>query len=90
MEIISWLHTNSGAIAGIAAIIIAGATVMLAIITRRYARTTKEHLRLTNNILDENRQMHIDAQKPDIAIRLFTVIGQTGSITVVNRRWHSL
>lgn len=40
-----------------------GATVVLAVITWRYVR-------LTRDILEENRQMRLDAQKPEIAIYL--------------------
>ena len=58
MGFIGWLNSNSGAITGIAAMITAGATVVLVGITAFYAWVT--------------RRMHIDAQKPDIAIRLLS------------------
>lgn len=54
-------------------LIAAGATVVLAIITWRYVR-------LTNDILEENRQMRIDAQKPDIAIRLHPHTNELGDM----------
>ena len=83
-----WFNSNSGAITGMAAmitalfgVIAAGATAVLAIITRRYVHLTKNYVRLTNDILDEHRQMRIDAQKPEITIRLVSVIGQRGSIS---------
>ena len=51
-------------------IITAGATVVLAVITWRYVRLTKDYVRLTRQALEENRQMRLDAQKPQIAIYL--------------------
>ena len=63
MEIINWLNSTSGAITGIAAMITALATVVLVGITGFYAWVTKK-------MLEENRQMRIDAQKPEIAIYL--------------------
>ena len=45
------------------------ATVTLAIITWRYARHTKDYVSLTREILEENRQMRLDALRPKI--RLF-------------------
>ena len=60
MEVIIWLidglNGNAGAITGIATVVLVG-------ITGYYAWVTKK-------MLDENRQMRIDAQKPDIAIYL--------------------
>ena len=56
MEIIKWLNTNSGAITAIATVVLVG-------ITGFYAWVTKK-------MLEENRQMRIDAQKPEIAIYL--------------------
>lgn len=50
-----------------------GATVVLAIVTRHYVRLTRE-------ILEENRQMRIDAQKPKIAIRLLSSTNERGDI----------
>ena len=46
------------------------ATVTLAIITWRYARYTKDYVSLTREILEENRQMRLDAQKPDFVVYL--------------------
>ena len=46
------------------------ATVTLAIITWRYARHTKDYVSLTREILEENRQMRLDAQKPQISLFL--------------------
>ena len=46
------------------------ATVTLAIITWCYARHTKDYVSLTREILEENRQMRLDAQKTEIAIYL--------------------
>ena len=63
MEFITWLNSNSGAI-------IAFATVVLTVITWRYVRLTKDYVRLTRQALEENRQMRLDAQKPQIAIYL--------------------
>ena len=60
---VDWLNSNSGAITGIAAIITAIATVVLVGITGFYAWVTKK-------MLEENRQMRLDAQKPRIAIFL--------------------
>ena len=45
------------------------ATVTLAIITWCYARHTKDYVSLTREILEENRQMRLDALRPKI--RLF-------------------
>ena len=70
MGIISWLNSNSGAITGIAAMITAVATITLAIITWRYVRLTKDYVRLAKEALEENRQMRIDAQKPEIVVYL--------------------
>ena len=61
-------------------VIAAGATVVLAIITRRYVHLTEDYVRLTKDILEENRLMRIDAQKPDIAIRLFSFTNEYGDI----------
>ena len=47
-----------------------GATVVLAIITWRYVRLTKDYVRLTRDILGENQRMRLDTQKPIIAIYL--------------------
>ena len=62
MEVINWLidglNGNAGAITGIA-------TVVLVAITGYYARVTKK-------MLDENKQMRLDAQKPNIEIYLYT------------------
>ena len=69
MAVINWLNSNSGTITGIAAIITAFAAAVLVVITGFYAWVTKK-------MLEENRQMRIDAQKPDIAIRLFSVANQ--------------
>ena len=65
MEVIGWLNSNSGAI-------IALATVVLVFITGFYAWATK-------NILEENRQMRVDAQKPEINVDLcsYMVDGHT-------------
>ena len=49
-------------------IITAASTVVLAIITWRYVRLTKDYVRLTRDTLEGNRQMRLDAQKPEIAI----------------------
>ena len=56
------------------------ATVTLAIITWRYARYTKDYVSLTREILEENRQMRIDAQKPDISIRLLSFTNEHGNL----------
>ena len=56
MEVIDWLI-------GLASVITGIATVVLAVITRRYVR-------LTNSILEENRLMRLDAHKPEIAVSL--------------------
>ena len=71
MEIISWLNTNSGAIAGIGAMITALATVVLVIITGIYAYITKQ-------ILKESQQMRMDTQKPNIGIRLLSFTNESG------------
>ena len=63
MGIINWLDAHSGAIATISSVITGTATVVLAIITRRYVRVTK-------HILEENRLMRLEAHKPEIAISL--------------------
>ena len=63
MEVITWLNSNSGAITGIAAMITAFATAVLVVITGFYAWVTRK-------MLEENRQMRLDAQKPEIAIYL--------------------
>ena len=60
MELINWLNTNSGAI-------IAFATVVLVIITGFYAWVTKK-------ILEENRQMRLDAQEPEINVELYSYL----------------
>ena len=73
MEVTDWLNSNSGAITGIAALITAIATVVLVGITAFYAWVTKK-------MLEENRQMRIDAQKPDIVIRLFSFTNEYGNI----------
>ena len=70
MADINWII---GGITGIA-------TVTLAIITWCYARHTKDYVSLTREILEENRQMHLDAQKPDIAIRLLSFTNKHGDL----------
>ena len=65
MEVINWLNSNSGAI-------IALATIVLVCITGYYAWVTKK-------ILEENRQMRIDAQKPNIGIHL-RAVNKSGNI----------
>jgi len=47
-----------------------GAAVVLAVITWRYVRFTRNYVKLTKEILDENRRMRFDAQKPLMAIHL--------------------
>ena len=49
MEVITWLNSNSGAITGIAAMITAVATIVLAIITWRYVHLTNHLLKTTTN-----------------------------------------
>ena len=56
MEVITWLNSNSGAITAIATVVLVG-------ITGFYAWVTKK-------MLEENRQMRLDAQTPEIAIYL--------------------
>ena len=56
MGVITWLNSNSGAITAIATVVLVG-------ITAFYAWVTKK-------MLEENRQMRLDAQKPEIAIYL--------------------
>ena len=56
MEVITWLNTNSGAITAIATVVLVG-------ITAFYAWVTKK-------MLEENRQLRLDAHKPEIAIYL--------------------
>ena len=73
MEVINSLNTNSGAITGIAAMITAFATVVLVGITGFYAWVTKK-------MLEENRQMHLDAQKPQIAIYLLPDVRDETSV----------
>ena len=63
MEVIKWLDSHSGAITAIVGMITGTAAVVLAVITRRYVHLTRE-------ILEENRLMRLDAQKPEIAIYL--------------------
>ena len=57
------METIIGVITAIVGLITGGATVVLAVITWRYVR-------LTRDILEENRLMRLDAQKPEIAIYL--------------------
>ncbi len=57
------METIIGVIASIIGLITGGATVVLAVITWRYVRLTRE-------ILEENRLMRLDGQKPEIAIYL--------------------
>ena len=45
-------------------------TFLLVCITGYYAFLTSRYVRLTRQALDENRQMRLDAQKPQIAIYL--------------------
>lgn len=60
MEVIKWvidgLNGNAGAITGIATVVLVG-------ITGYYAHVTRK-------ILDENKQMRLDAQKPNVEIYL--------------------
>ena len=73
MEVINWLNSNSGAI-------IALATVVLVGVTWRYVRLTKHYVHLTKEILEESRQMRVDAQKPEINVDLSSCVmgdGQT-------------
>ena len=55
------------------------ATVALAVITGRYVRLTK-------NILEENRQMRLDAQKPKIVIYLHQFFENVPARTQTRRR----
>ena len=66
MEVVNWLDSHSGTIT-------AAATVVLALITWRYVRLTRE-------ILEENRRMHLNAQKPNI--RLFLRRGESSSMVL--------
>ena len=68
MEIIKWLETHDSAIivmsalmTMLATIVVAGANVALVWITRR-------QVRMTRDILEDNRQMRLEAEKPKIAI----------------------
>ena len=45
-------------------------TFLLVCITGYYAFLTSRYVRLTRQALEENRQMRLDAQKPQIAIYL--------------------
>ena len=63
MGVINWLNSYSGAITAFATVVLMGTTVVLARITWRYVRLTRE-------ILEENRLMRLEAQKPEIAIYL--------------------
>ena len=56
--LIDGLNGNAGAITGIATVVLVG-------ITGYYAHVTRK-------ILDENKQMRLDAQKPNIEIYLYT------------------
>ena len=60
-------------IVAIAVIITGVATFVLAVTTWRYVRLTKD-------ILEENRQMRIDAQKPKIAINPYCSLVRETSI----------
>ena len=61
MKVVDWLNTNSGPIIAIGTVAVAAATVVLVGVTIFYAWVTKK-------MLEENRQMRIDAQKPEIVI----------------------
>ena len=61
MKAVDWLNTNSGAIIAIGTVAVAAATIVLVGVTIFYAWVTKK-------MLEENRQMRIDAQKPEIII----------------------
>lgn len=61
MKAVDWLNTNSGAIIAIGTVAVAAATVVLVGVTIFYAWVTKK-------MLDDNRQMRIDTQKPVIAV----------------------
>ncbi len=63
-------------IVAIAVIITGVATFVLAVTTWRYVRLTKD-------ILEENRQMRIDAQKPKIAINPYCSLVRETSITLI-------
>ena len=55
-------------------------TFLLVCITGYYAFLTSRYVRLTRQALEENRQMRLDAQKPDIAIRLLSSTNEYGDL----------
>ena len=70
MEIINWLDSHTGSVTVLATVVTAIATVAVAVANIALALITRQHVRLTHDILEDNQQMRLEAQTPQIVVYL--------------------